>query len=228
MTKHLRKYADHGFHEVEGWVDPNIFKFLKFLADLEINNSLDGVLEIGVHHGKFFILLRSLLESNAHSVAIDVFDRQDLNIDSSGSGSLVRFKHSLSLYDPWTGQGVVIREEDSTCLSTPLNGSFRFVSIDGGHDREHVISDLRLTEQVLAPNGVVIVDDFARADWIGVTEGVLHYLEAGGVLVPFAAGYNKLFMARMSYVNRYRELVGNSTFHVKAQRFSRYSYSIVK
>jgi hypothetical protein len=228
MTTHLRKYADDGFHKIEGWVDPNIFKFMKFLAELEINQSLDGVAEIGVHHGKFFILLRSLLKTNSRSVALDVFDHQELNIDASGNGSLTRFKHNLSLYDPWQGESVQIIEGDSTFLRIPPTGFFRFISIDGGHSREHAASDLRLAEKLLADNGVVVVDDFARADWIGVTEGVLAYLDSGGTLIPFAAGYNKLFMARLSYVYQYYESVANSTFSIKTQRFHRYWYDIVK
>ena len=56
-------------------------------------------MEIGVHHGQFFIALNQLIPSNFTSYAIDVFDNQQLNIDKSGEGNKSKFIENLRNFD---------------------------------------------------------------------------------------------------------------------------------
>ncbi|HEX7000004.1 MAG TPA: hypothetical protein VF322_17865, partial [Gammaproteobacteria bacterium] len=50
--------------------------------------------EIGVHHGKLFILLSLLCD---HAYAIDVFDSA-LNVDGSGAGDRTIFERNMARY----------------------------------------------------------------------------------------------------------------------------------
>jgi hypothetical protein len=55
-----------------------------------------GIAEIGVHHGKLFILLYLLGRPPEKAVAIDLFEDQHFNIDLSGSGDLAKFRRNLA------------------------------------------------------------------------------------------------------------------------------------
>ena len=56
-----------------------------------------GVVEIGVYHGKFFIAMNGLItDPSVRSVAVDLFESQDLNIDSSGRGDADAFRANLT------------------------------------------------------------------------------------------------------------------------------------
>jgi hypothetical protein len=48
-------------------------------------NKNGGCMGIGVHLGKFFILLNQLINAEYKSFAVDIFSDQHLNIDKSGS-----------------------------------------------------------------------------------------------------------------------------------------------
>ena len=62
MNKALEHYRDNGFKIVEGWVEDELFTTIDYFNNLPINKT-GGVCEIGVHHGKLFLLLNFLLNS---------------------------------------------------------------------------------------------------------------------------------------------------------------------
>ncbi len=48
--------------------------------------------------------------------------------------------------------------------------------IDGDHSAAGVADDLRLAEQVVAPDGIVVLDDFGDRNWPGVEEATRAHL----------------------------------------------------
>jgi hypothetical protein len=225
----LENYINAGFDEVEGWCDPTLFRIMDFLDSAEINK-VGGCLEIGIHHGKFFILLNSLIYRNFDSYAIDLFDAQESNIDQSGLGNLDAFKQNLVKFDRHQGQNTKIISGDSTDtkLITELKelvGTIRYLSIDGGHTPEHTISDLNLANTLVKNQGVVILDDILNHHWLGVIEGASIFLKTRPTLLPFAIGSNKLFLSKISYYPYYFKLFANSQFNTKIVSF--FGYPIV-
>jgi len=222
MNEHLKKYQSH-FSEIEGWASDKLFEIINFLDMVEINKS-GGVMEIGVHHGKFFILLNQMNLSAHASYAIDLFDQQNLNIDESGKGSLTSFTDNLLKYDLHKGNNVKIISGDSTdpklnLVDTIGKGAIRFVSIDGGHTVEHTINDLKIAAELINNQGVVILDDILNHHWLGVIEGAISYLNTSPTLIPFAIGHNKLFLAKVSYYNYYFEALARSSLATKKVHF---------
>jgi hypothetical protein len=190
---------------VQGWVDPHFFNILAVIGDaLNAVHVPGGILEIGVYHGKFFLAANALVDDpTAKSVAVDVFDRQNLNIDGSGQGDLSIFKNNLKMFDRHAGQNVIVMTADSTVLHpdellAKSGQPFKIVSIDGGHTAEHTISDLELANAVVHPYGFVLVDDILNHHWMGVIDGVTTYLRRRPTLWPLAVGSNKLVMCGMS------------------------------
>jgi hypothetical protein len=83
----LNAYARHGHHLVKGWLVPGAAEAIILLSQEQRDHGLQGgVAEIGVHHGRLFILLYLLGSRNEPSVAIDIFKKQQLNVDRSGAG----------------------------------------------------------------------------------------------------------------------------------------------
>ena len=226
MNNYLQQYYDNGYHKVEGWVNVKILGMIDFLDYLPINKK-GGICEIGIHHGRFFLALHQLLDKEhpvAISYAVDVFDRQDLNIDNSGAGRYDIFRENIKQYDHrHKGQRIKIIADDSTNTESEIknipNSTIRFMSIDGGHTVEHVINDLKIAERILSNEGVVILDDINNHWWMSVTEGLCKYMMTSPPLIPFAVGDNKMFLCKMSYHPYYIQKMQESIFHTKTSKF---------
>lgn len=222
-NEHLIKYYHNGFFIVSGWVNANLFKLIQFFDDMEINKA-GGVTEIGIHHGRLFILLNQLVEEQYNSYAIDVFDKQLLNTSHSGTGNLEIFKLALERYCRHSGKNTVCIQGDSAdpalnILNTIPNGSMKFVSVDGAHTTEHTMNDLVLASSLVSNEGVVLLDDILREGWLGVLEGTVAFLNNKPTLMPFAIGYNKMFFAKSAYRQFYYDSLLNSEFNQGTQRF---------
>jgi hypothetical protein len=204
MRIELAEYLDKAYNNIVGFCPHQTIWALDFLENIDINKH-HGVMEIGVHHGQFFIALNSIVDPQFSSVAVDVFERQDLNIDFSGEGDRNIFENNLLQYDVHQGKNVIIAEGDSTDHRTfdQLPTAYRYISVDGGHTIEHVINDMQLAATFIANEGVVIVDDYFNHWWPSVTEGIFKYMSMTPTLVPFMSTPNKLWFCKLSYKNRY-------------------------
>lgn len=201
----IDNYISNHFNNIPGWVEGSIVNFLKHIAPL---SSVGGVAEIGIYRGKFFYLLRCLLDSPEKSFALDIFNKQELNIDGSGGDNPGNFfQDNMINYDPFGGENINIITGDSfdNEIKNKIKSPIRFFSIDGGHTKLHILNDLKIAETTIANDGVVIVDDFLHPQWIGVTEGVFEYIRTNSLLIPFAVGHNKLYLCTPSYHKKYIE-----------------------
>ncbi len=229
MDNYLEIYKKTGFNMVEGWCADQLFDTIDILNNAGINKT-GGALEIGVHHGKFYILMNQVISEIYKSYVVDIFENQNLNIDYSGAGSLEAFKRNLESYDRNKGRNTIIITGDSTDSALNLiekigPGSLRFISIDGGHTVAHTLNDLKLAETLINNEGVVILDDILNYHWLGVIEGIGRYLDTYPTLVPFAIGHNKLYLSKMSFQNYYFNLFSNTSFATKTVAF--YGHNIV-
>lgn len=205
----LDRYAHGGFDKVEGWCIPHILSVLRHLAAFHESIGFQGsAVEIGVHHGKFFLALQNAVNGRP-SMAIDVFEDQASNIDRSGSGSLARFKANCAEFSA-NPQSIIIEARDSLTIR-PIDvvalsekiGLAQFFSIDGGHTKHHVANDYRIAEQMTSQAGIIIVDDITHPGWPGVMEGICRlYILDTPKFVPIAIGHNKLFLVGLSYHRR--------------------------
>lgn len=189
------------FDSVKGWLNYEALLFTsfyrtKFLQDAEFNS-----LEIGVHHGKFFIGLENITPLNGKAIAVDVFESQDKNIDKSGAGNLAIFNEHVAKFcqDPTR---VIAKSLDSLDINASEIGlnQFGLLSIDGGHTVNHTVHDLETCNKLVTDTGLVILDDILNQHWLGVVTGAVQYFSSstGKRIVPFAIGYKKLFCCHFS------------------------------
>jgi len=206
----IGKYLLFGLRRVEGWVDPIAAEFTVALSGVQVRAGLSGSIgEIGVHHGKYFILLLLLAAQGEHAFAIDVFDEQDQNTDGSGRGDLRIFEENIQRWCRGRPAVHIIKKSSLDVVPdeiTRVCGPSRLVSIDGGHTAECAYSDLKLIEAVMLEHGIAIIDDYFNQDWPDVSAGVARYfMEPGTRLRPFVIATNKLFVATPSWHDFYRD-----------------------
>lgn len=208
MKRTFERYRNVGYRFVTGFLEPGNLPVLEVLDAAQRARDVTGaVAEIGVHHGRLFIGLHLLQRGSGTSVAIDLFEDQDLNVDKSGHGDSAKFVSNVELWS--TMDGVVLHRGDSTKLTPEVlleksGGPIRFFSVDGGHTEEIVYSDMQLAEQTLAEGGIVIADDVFNEQWPGVAVGTLKYLADGAKLEPFAIGFNKVLFTQPEFCDHYR------------------------
>lgn len=203
-------YLKRGYRKVGGWLFPYSARFIDSLLDLQLEAGVQGsVGEIGVHHGKLFILLALGRRVDEAAFAIDVFGDQHLNRDESGAGDREIFLSNMRRWLGSDGGRLQVLQRSSLDVRPEeileRSGPVRVASIDGGHTEDCVINDLMLVQSVLAPKGVVILDDHFNEFWPEVSSGVARYLhDPAASLRPFAITPNKTYFAAADDVAFYR------------------------
>lgn len=211
QTSQSNYYLRKGQKSVDGWLKPFSAQYIADLISLQKEMGLSGpCAEIGVHHGRLFILLH--LACDAQSVAIDVFGDQHLNTDRSGRGNKNKFLKNIRAAGGDLSKVSIIQK--SSLDVTPeeilaVGGPVTVFSVDGGHTAECALNDLRLAEASLHPKGVVILDDFFNEVWPEVCVGTVEYWTGGGRLKPFAITPNKVFLCDPDCNEMYRVTMRN-------------------
>ncbi len=215
MSKELNRYIKSGIEKVHGWLEQTDVDYILEIVNYQNQSNIYGsVGEIGVHHGKLFILLNLLTREDEHSFAIDLFDEQKENIDRSGLGDLRTFKSNLDNY-AINNQNIEILSMNSLNLDKNFyreksSKKFKLFSIDGGHHYKAVINDLKIAEEVMVEGGVVLLDDLLNPLWIEVVSAYSSYKLKGGKLVAFAITKDKLYLTNSKkHAEGYQEALIN-------------------
>jgi methyltransferase family protein len=223
MDSRTEKYLRRGKFYVDGWLHSDAAWVIVSLTERQRSLGVSGgVAEIGVHHGKLFILLYLLCRATEKAVAIDLFEDQHLNVDNSGSGDLAKFRRNLERHAD--SARLVLHQGNSMDLSGAIvtrlaEGPLRFASVDGGHTAEITAHDLATAEAALADGGIIVVDDVFNQQWPGVGDGVRRYFDRRPDLVPFAIGANKTYFCRPSHRDIYHDAAVAASSTVTATEF---------
>jgi hypothetical protein len=200
----LQRYVSQGQHQVEGWLLGMSGQAIAALADAQQAAGVRGaVAEIGVHHGRLFILLSLCRAAGEAAVAIDLFEEQAQNIDASGQGSKARLQANLVRHG--ADVDVTVLPANSLQLTAAdLPTPVRLFSVDGGHTPACANNDMRLAAACLADGGIIILDDAFNASWPGVMTGLVPLLQDPAfAVVPFLATPNKLYFTQPQHCRRY-------------------------
>ncbi len=202
----IDRFKSQIWGHVEGWLGDRMWQIVDIVGMVFERNGVRGhIAEFGVHHGLFLLLLAALRNEDEECFAIDVFDRQQFNVDHSGSGSRAAFSGHLENLVGAERQFFRIVERDTLSFSTAgiiaLFGTtgVKMFSIDAGHTPLHALNDLHLAQEVLVPGGIIALDDYMSVHWPGVTEGFYRFMASENRrLKPFLFFQNKLFLTTVS------------------------------
>lgn len=208
--KRLEAYLHRGQRRVEGWLVKGAAETIVALSDEQKRAGVNGAVgEIGIHHGKLFIVLY-LTGENEPAVAIDLFSAQHLNVDQSGGGNFAKFERNMQQFADT--KRLVVQEGDSTKMNADDllrlgKGEYRFFSIDGGHTPEITAHDLSIADGALAPGGVIIIDDCFNELFPGVCDGIFQYFAEPRNIIPFGICSNKVFFCHRGFSDRYLQVM---------------------
>jgi hypothetical protein len=211
MTASNEEYFLRGHLDVQGWVSESALSLVLALDRLQRGKGVKGgVCEIGVHHGRYFIALAALRRPGEGALAVDVFGRQELNVDRSGRGDRDAFERNLAKWN--AVDHLVVLEADSLTLTgarviKELGSRVRLFSVDGSHTVGHTMNDIRVAEACLSSGGAIIVDDFLNPHWPGVLEAAVKILsDTDSSLVPVVFHRDKLVLVRQKDYEEYFKL----------------------
>ncbi len=204
-----------GRNRVDGWFERADAEIYYEILACQAAHGVGGALaEIGLHHGKSFIALCLALKDGERAYGIDIFEKQELNLDGSGLGSRAALERNLAGFGV-DGSAVVLDGRASQTVSPEdilqSVGEVRLFSVDGGHWVDIVCSDLRLAERVISDRGVIALDDFLRPEWPDVSFGFFKWMEErSSPITPFAIGYNKLYLCHEENIGLYTDALMHS------------------
>jgi hypothetical protein len=148
----------------------------------------DDVLEIGTLYGLFAAGLLRMLERAGRDPALTVVDpligtqlQSGTTMRPDASGTPVReaaVRTNLSLAGA-AGAAARIQvgfSTDPEVRAAVGDRRYGAVIVDGDHSYEGVAADLEWVEDIVAPGGVVVLDDFGDPKWPGVQRAVEEHL----------------------------------------------------
>jgi len=214
----FQSFLDKGYDTIEGWPGKkDSVSFLKVFRELfGVRPDMGGACEVGVHHGKYFIALHNLLGGDKLSIGLDLFERQERNVDASGRGSWEICLANVEKYARNPSLVKLLRHDSITLKPSQIRDQapgyvpFSIVSLDGGHTPLHIVRDFLFASDITSEEGIIAVDDIFHPDWPGVTEGLYSVLnQKVSPFVPFFMTRKKIFCCSASVQHKYKEFVGD-------------------
>ncbi len=144
----------------------------------------DEVLEIGTLYGMFSAGLIRMMERDGRSPVLTIVDPfagvqlqpgTDQRPDPTGAPVDERaVRTNLGLAGPAGAAARVQRgfSEDPETRAAVSDRRYGVIVVDGDHSAEGVARDLRWAEEITAPGGVVVLDDYGDPNWPGIKEAL--------------------------------------------------------
>jgi hypothetical protein len=206
----LRNYLRWRIYSINGYLKSLDARLIVALAAWQTSNKIvGGLAEIGVHHGKLFFLLALSRQIGETSLAIDLFEDDEMNASTRFGGRNRAFSTHAANLNVTFKSTEVLKADSLTLTSDDILsrvGRVRIFSVDGGHLYHHVAHDLPLAFSALAAGGVIVADDFCNPEWPDVTSATYDFVRAQeGKIVPAILTKNKLYLAPPDMASAYGE-----------------------
>lgn len=192
----LRTYIAEDRMAIPGWLDIADCLLLVALDCAQRGLGVVGnILEIGVYHGASAILLGYLKRPDERFLVCDLFGSpglhpaNDLERAQFAESTRAAFEANYSRYHSQLPEVLAVSSID--LVGRLPKADFRVVHVDGSHAYDDVRSDIRLAHDLLAPGGVVVLDDAVAPHLPGTVAAVWEAV-ACDKLIPFALA-NKLY-----------------------------------
>jgi predicted O-methyltransferase YrrM len=169
------RYLDTGYTSVPGMSSRFAAAICCGLLRMQREMGIAGpVAEIGPFEGRFFIALAHALAAGETALGIDLFDWPNPEVMSRFEANCTRHGIAAERRITWKADSRTMAPE---ALLAKLGGRRpRFVHIDGEHSRAALTKDLELATAVLAPEGVIVLDDMLHPGYPTLMVAVHEYL----------------------------------------------------
>ena len=170
------RYLEEGFAGVVGMSSRFAAAICVGLMRIQREFSVTGpVAEIGPFEGRFFIALAHALGPGEVALGIDLFDWPNPQVIDRFEANCTRHGIPPERRITWKADSRSMRPEE---LLAKLDGRHvRFFHIDGEHSRAALTRDLELATAVLAPGGIIVLDDMLHPGYPTLMVAVHEYLQ---------------------------------------------------
>lgn len=226
----LDRYIRKGSKQVNGWLSSLDQQIILAIAKSQTERQIEGGIgEIGVYHGRLFIILYLLLHAGDKAFCVDVFGEFEQSEAHDVRGDEQLFLDNLRKYAGSPDRLNVIRKRSEDVAADEIMnavGPVRLFSIDGGHSAETTENDLNIANSCLSEDGVIALDDFHNRNFPGVAHGFHNFFALKPDLAPFAIGSAKLYLCRPKSAEVYRRAVATTTSAKIKRQTEFYSYPV--
>jgi hypothetical protein len=204
-------YLESGYASVPGMSSRFAAAICCGLMRIQTELAVSGpVVEVGPFEGRFFIGIAHALASGEVALGVDRFDWPDPDV-------IHRFEANCRKHGVPAGRRIAWKADSRTMrpdeLLAKLDGRRpRFIHIDGEHSRAALAKDLELATAVLAPAGVIVLDDMLHPGYPTLMVAVHEYLARHPDMCVLAIidretvlAAAKFVLCRMDWFKRYEE-----------------------
>ncbi|WP_432080342.1 class I SAM-dependent methyltransferase [Streptomyces sp. WAC 04229] len=151
----------------------------------------DEVLEIGTLYGMFSTGLIRMLERDGRGPSLTIVDpfagvqlQPGTTVRPDPTGTPVD-EHAVRTNLALAGRaGAAARirrgySEDPETRAAVSDRAYGVIVVDGDHSAEGVRQDLQWAEEIAAPGGIVVLDDYGDPSWPGIKEALDDHLRDG-------------------------------------------------
>ncbi|MFF3499008.1 class I SAM-dependent methyltransferase [Streptomyces sp. NPDC003247] len=148
----------------------------------------DEILEIGTLYGMFGAALIRMMERAGRDPGLTIVDplagtqvQPGTTMGDDASGTPVReaaVRTNLSLAGA-AGAAARVQQGysgDPGVRALVSDRSYGVIVVDGDHSAAGVAADLEWAEEITAPGGIVVLDDFGHPKWPGITEAFQRHM----------------------------------------------------
>jgi predicted O-methyltransferase YrrM len=205
------RYLDTGYATVPGMSSRFAAAICCGLLRIQSELGIKGpIAEVGPFEGRFFIALAHALGPNEKALGIDLFDWPNPEVIDRFEANCSKHGVAAERRITWKADSRTMKPEE---LLAKLGGEHpRFVHIDGEHSRAALTRDLELATAVLAPPGLIVLDDMLHPGYPTLMVAVHEYLARHPEMCVLAiidretvVAATKFVLCRTEWFKRYEE-----------------------
>ncbi|HWE21425.1 MAG TPA: class I SAM-dependent methyltransferase [Hyphomicrobiaceae bacterium] len=205
------RYLDAGYETVPGMSSRFAAAVCAGLMRIQSELGVTGdVVEVGTYEGRFFIALAHALAAGETALGMDLFDWPNPQVIDRFERNCLKHGIPPERRITWKADSKVLSPEE---LLQKLGGRRpRFMHIDGEHSCAVLTKDLELATAVLAPEGVIVLDDMLHPGYPTLMVAVHEYLERHPGMCMLAVidretivAATKFALCRTDWYKRYEE-----------------------
>jgi predicted O-methyltransferase YrrM len=192
-------YLSERYHQVVGMSSRFAAAVCGRLLRLQTEFGIKGpIAEIGTFEGRFFIALGLSLEPGEVALGIDLFDWPNPQV-------LDRFEANCAANGLDAKRRITWKTDSRTMLPADIlakvgGQKLRFFHIDGDHSRDALTRDLDRATAVMAPEGIIVLDDMLHPGYPTLMVAVQAWLEKNPDWVPLAVLDRETIVAATKFV----------------------------
>lgn len=166
---------NHFWQGIDGWVGEN----RTYREAVKKAENGDHFVEVGVFKGRSAAYMAVEIINSGKQITFDAIDHFQ-GSPEHGNVSHILYNATVQNLKPVEGYVNIIKQASPEASKNYEDGSLTFVFIDGGHDYDSVMADLRAWWPKVKVSGQLTGDDY-QPSWPGVIKAVNDFSEEIGI-----------------------------------------------